>query len=180
MITAPLPEIRTPLPEITTSLPEIRKTLPEIRTLLPEKTIIKIKTGGALMITEYAYSFEEQKTYYFGKRIFNGKVREVEISEDDYYKTLKNNDHPIPYNLLRPGDPGYEKKDEAKPEDYKNTTRYVLKNEKVLHVTNSCTNTVPCHHYCVYDGRKMPLSGPKLKDLLLENGINEIGHFAKY
>ena len=59
-------------------------------------------------------------------------------------------------------------------------TRYVLLDKTVLEVSDSCTKSYPCIHWCRINGREQTLNGLAIGRILLKNRIKVPGHFQGY
>ncbi len=98
----------------------------------------RLRSGATLEILQWAYVLEKKTTCYIALLTNVSGKHFVKLAELDYYTILKNNDIPIPYYMLRPGDPGYELKDNATVHDCNGTKKYELKDGKILHISNVC------------------------------------------
>lgn len=141
---------------------------------------LRLLDGSIIEIIGYGSSHggqeeDEDEPHYIGTI-----TRNIRLTVDEYYDVLKFNNLPIPLDLLRPGDPGFDTKDYAIETDYIDTIKYVLKDGTNLYISNRCMKTDPCKHYGVMDGKKWCQDGPGIKKLLVDNEITDLGHFSRY
>lgn len=144
---------------------------------------VKLKDGSFFEIMDSSYNFKVMTTCYTGiLRDNKGTITSnVSYTELEYYNLLKTNNIPIPFGLLRPGDPGCETKDDALSVDYVNAQIYKLKNDSIIHISKKCMdNTYPCQHVCIIKGKKKWRTGRDIARILIYNDITDLGHFEMY
>jgi hypothetical protein len=106
-------------------------------------------------------------------------TKEVDYTENEYYDLLKENNLPIPLDqevfVQRDGIIGGKKTAKNIGNNnivnnidniHSNMTKYKLKNGQTLYVSTHCLETFPCQHECIFNDKKMMMSGNAIKNLL--------------